>query len=302
MITNKRIGVLMGGLSSEREISLKTGNLVTSSLIRKGYDAISIDVGRDLPFRLVDEKIEVAFIALHGRYGEDGCIQGLLEAMGIPYTGSGVTASAIGMDKLLSKKIFEYNDIPTPKFIVYRRDIGEEPIAVRYPAVVKPCRQGSTIGVSLVSKGSELHRAIENALRYDDEVIIEEYISGMEVTAGILEDSPLPLVEIVPAGGFYDFSAKTTSGMAEYIVPARLSPSLSKEIQTIALKAHKALRCCHVSRVDFRVDPAGRPYVLEINTVPGMTETSLLPRAAREAGIAYDDLVEKILSSAFVKK
>lgn len=302
MITNKRIGVLMGGLSSEREISLKTGNLVAASLTRKGYDVVPIDVGRDLPYRLDDEEIEAAFIALHGRYGEDGCVQGLLEVMGIPYTGSGVAASAICMDKLLSKRMFEYHGIPTPKFFLYRRDDGEDLPAVRYPVVVKPCREGSTIGVSIVSKGSDLPPAVENALQYGDEVIIEEYIAGMEVTAGILDDTPLPLVEIIPERGFYDFSAKTTAGMAEYVVPARLSPSLCEGIQAIALKTHKALGCCYVSRVDFRIDPAGHLSVLEVNTVPGMTETSLLPRAAGEAGIGYDDLVEKILSSAFIKK
>lgn len=302
MITNKRIGVLMGGLSSEREISLRTGNLVAASLARKGYDVVPIDVGRDLPYRLDDEEIEAAFIALHGRYGEDGCVQGLLEVMGIPYTGSGVAASVICMDKLLSKRMFEYHGIPTPKFFAYRRDDGEDLPAVRYPVVVKPCREGSTIGVNIVSKGSDLPPAVENALQYGDKVLIEEYIAGMEVTAGILDDTPLPLVEIIPEKGFYDFSAKTTAGMSEYVVPARLSSSLCERIQAIALKTHKALGCCYVSRVDFRIDPAGHPYVLEVNTVPGMTETSLLPRAAGEAGIGYNDLVEKILSSAFIKK
>lgn len=302
MITNKRIGVLMGGLSSEREISLKTGNLVAASLTRRGYDVVPIDVGRDLPYRLVDKEIEAAFVALHGRYGEDGCVQGLLEVMGILYTGSGVAASAICMDKLLSKRMFEYHGIPTPKFFLYRRDDGDDLPAVRYPVVVKPCREGSTIGVSIVSKSSDLPPAVENTFQYGDEVIIEEYIAGMEVTAGILDDTPLPLVEIVPEEGFYDFSAKTTAGMAEYVVPARLSPSLREGIQAIALKTHKALGCCYVSRVDFRVDPAGHPYVLEVNSVPGMTDTSLLPLAARETGIGYDDLVERILSSAFIKK
>ncbi len=302
MITNKRIGVLMGGLSSERDISLKTGNLVAASLRKSGYPVATIDVGRDLPSQLVHEGVEAAFVALHGRYGEDGCVQGLLEVMGIPFTGSGVAASAICMDKHLSKKLFEYHGIPTPKFSVYRREKGDKPAALRYPLVVKPCREGSTIGIGIVSKDTELDPAIENAARYGGPVILEEYIEGKEITAGILNDKPLPLVEIIPKEGFYDFRTKTTSGMAEYVVPAKLSPSVTKNIKAIALQVHQATGCCYVSRVDFRVDPAGQPYVLEVNTIPGMTETSLLPQAAREAGIGYDELVEMILSSAFVNK
>lgn len=302
MITPKKIGVLMGGLSSEREISLKTGRLAADSLQRMGYDVTTIDAGMDLPAQLVRNGIGVAFIALHGRYGEDGCVQGLLEVMGIPYTGSGVTASALCMDKLLTKKILEYHGIPTPRFSVYHRGAEYGPDTMEYPLVVKPRREGSTIGISIVSQQSDLHAAIANALPYGDDVILEEYIGGMEVTAGVLNNQALPLVEIVPEKGFYDFRTKTTGGMAEYVAPARLSPSLTETVKTIALKAHKATGCCFVSRIDLRIDPAGRPFVLEINTVPGMTETSLLPRAAKEAGFDYDPLVEMILSSAFMKK
>ena len=244
----------------------------------------------------------MAFIALHGRYGEDGCVQGLLEVMGIPYTGSGVSASAICMDKLLSKEILEHHGISTPKYTVFRKDTAGDPPSVRYPVVVKPLREGSTIGISVVSEKKDINPALDNALQYGDTALIEEYIAGMEVTAGIIGDKPLPLVEIVPRGGFYDFNTKTSGGMAEYIVPARLSAAVSENIQNTALTAHKALGCCYVSRVDFRVDPAGQPYVLEVNTIPGMTETSLLPKAAGEAGIGYDDLVEMILSSASLRK
>jgi len=168
--------------------------------------------------------------------------------------------------------------------------------------VVKPLREGSTIGISVVSEKKDLRPALDSAFQYGDSALIEEYIAGMEVTAGIIGDRPLSLIEIVPQGGFYDFTTKTTGGMAEYIVPARLSAAVSKKIQDTALMAHKALGCCYVSRVDFRVDPAGQPYILEVNTVPGMTETSLLPRAAGEAGISYDELVEMILSSASLSK
>jgi len=302
MITGRKIGVLMGGLSSEREISLATGRLVTASLLRKGYSVAAIDVGRDLPQRIINEGIEVAFIALHGRYGEDGCVQGLLEVMGIPYTGSGVSSSAVCMDKLLTKEILEHNGISTPKFSVIRKDSECDPPPVRYPVVVKPLREGSTIGISVVSEKKDMGPALKCAFQYGDTALIEEYIAGMEVTAGIIGDKPLALIEIVPREGFYDFNTKTRGGMADYIVPARLSAAVSRNIQDIALTAHKALGCCYVSRVDFRVDPSGQPYVLEVNTVPGMTETSLLPKAAGEAGISYDDLVEMILSSASLRK
>ncbi|MCC7202706.1 MAG: D-alanine--D-alanine ligase [Nitrospirae bacterium] len=302
MISDRKIGVLMGGLSSEREISLKTGRLVAASLKRKGYNVAAIDVGRDLPQTLINEGIGAAFIALHGKFGEDGCVQGLLELMGIPYTGSGVSASAVCMDKLLTKEILLHHGLPTPKFSVLNKGAAEELPAVRYPVVVKPLREGSTIGISIVQEKTGLKPAIDNAFQYGDTILLEEYIAGREITAGIIRDTPLPLVEIVPRGGFYDFNTKTTGGMAEYIVPAELPSAVSGNIQDTALKAHKALGCCYVSRVDFRVDPAGQPYILEVNTVPGMTDTSLLPKAAGEAGIGYDELVEMILSSAFTGK
>ncbi len=302
MITDKKIGVLMGGLSSERDISIRTGSLVAAALTRKGYITATIDVGRDLPQRLLNERIEVAFIALHGKYGEDGCVQGLLEVMGIPYTGSGVSASAVCMDKLLTKEILEQHAIATPKFSVLRKDEAGNPPSVRYPVVVKPLREGSTIGIHVVSGRKDLSSAMDNAFQYGDTILLEEYIAGREVTAGIIGDKPLPLIEIVPQGGFYDFNTKTTSGMAEYIVPAKLPSAVSRNMQDTALKAHKALGCRYVSRVDFRVDPAGQPYILEVNTIPGMTDTSLLPKAAGEAGISYDDLVEMILSSALTEK
>ncbi len=302
MITDKKIGVLMGGLSSERDISLKTGRLVAASLLKKGYRVSAIDAGRDLPQRLMAEGVEAAFIALHGRYGEDGCVQGLLEVMGIPYTGSGVSASALCMNKLLAKEILEHHGLSTPKFAILKQDAAGGPLPVRCPLVVKPLTEGSTIGISVVSDIKDIRPALDNAFQYGNTILIEEYIAGKEITAGILGNTPLPLIEIVPRGGFYDFNTKTTGGMAEYIVPAVLPPAVYKNIQDAALSAHMALGCCHVSRVDFRVDPAGQPYILEVNTVPGMTDTSLLPKAAGHAGIGYDDLVENILSSAFLRK
>ncbi|MBI4715442.1 MAG: D-alanine--D-alanine ligase [Nitrospirae bacterium] len=302
----KRVGVLMGGMSSEREISLKSGRLVAEALKRRGYDVVPLDVDREVAAALRREKVEAVFIALHGRYGEDGAIQGLLEVMGIPYTGSGVLASAVGMNKIMTKRILESRRIPTPASIVVRRDgypgAGRESIrrrGLRFPWVVKPSAQGSTIGVRVVDREELLEEALGEAFRYDPEALVEEFIPGREVTAGILGGEPLPLVEIVPKESFYDYATKTTAGMAEYRVPAPLPLETTRAIQSAALDVHRAVGCRGVSRVDFRVDPTGRPFVLEINTVPGMTETSLLPQAARAAGIDYDTLVERILESAF---
>jgi D-alanine-D-alanine ligase len=302
----KRIGVLMGGMSSEREISLKSGRLVSESLKRLGYDAIAVDMDRDVGPRLRQEKIDAVFIALHGRYGEDGAIQGLLEIMGIPYTGSGVMASAIGMDKTMTKRLLIAHQIPTPAYVVLKsgtdlptalaelRGAGLKP-----PWVVKPAAQGSTIGVSVgVEPETTLADALKRAFHHDSTALVEAFIEGREVTAGILNHRSLPLVEIVPKTSFYDYDTKTTSGMAEYKVPAPLAASFSGTLQEMSLNVYRILGCRGAARVDLRVDFSGRPYVLEINTVPGMTESSLLPMAAREAGIGYDALVEQILKSA----
>lgn len=301
-----RIALLLGGPSSEREVSLKTGAAVARVLEEEGLDVVKVDVGEDLD-ELVDAlnriKPHVVFIALHGRFGEDGVIQGVLEYMGIPYTGSGVMASALAMNKVASKRLFSYHGIPVPRYSVFRREgwtlPGEVPLdSLNYPLVVKPAAEGSTIGVSLVKEEGELESAIQRAYDYGDTVLVEEYIEGRELTVGILGDEPLPVVEIVPKGGFYDYKAKYTPGMTRYEVPAQLSQETFIITQRMALLAHRALGCKDVSRVDFRLSLDGTPYALEVNTIPGMTETSLLPKAAKAAGISFRELVLRILESA----
>ncbi len=305
ILTDKKIGVLMGGISSEREISLRTGKTIEAALRKKGYRVVGIDVDKDIADRLRKEGIEVAFIALHGRYGEDGTIQGLLEIMGIPYTGSGVLASAIAINKVITKRLLEYHQIPTPRYTVFKKDEAGadyqkslESHGFEYPVVVKPSSEGSTIGVTIVRDEGELLEAMNLAFSYGSEVLMEEYIPGREITVGVLDETPLPVIEIVPKEEFYDYQAKYTKGMTEYIIPARLSDGLYKKVQDLGLRVYEVLGCKGVSRVDMRVDREDNPYVLEINTVPGMTETSLIPMAAKEIGIDFPELIERILESA----
>ncbi len=308
-LTRSKIGVLMGGQSSEREVSLKTGEAVYRSLVRSGYDAVAIDVGTNLSNILAEQAIEIAFLALHGPGGEDGAIQGFLETLGIPYTGSGVRASAIGMHKVVTKTALEAQGIPVPRGTVVWR--GTAPTLnriltsckLKLPIVVKPASQGSTIGVTIVRKPSQWKEALRVAHRYDEEAMVEAFIPGHEVTLSLLGNADgtvtgLPAVEIVAPDGFYDFSAKYEKGRTQYLCPAPLSAAVSREIKALAIRTYQALGCNGAARVDFRITPKGKPYVLEINTVPGMTETSLLPMAAGKAGLSYDALTERILQSA----
>lgn len=312
LLTRARIGVLMGGQSAEREVSLRTGTAVHRSLCRRGYDAVTIDVGPTLYRDLQEQKIEIAFLSLHGPGGEDGVIQGFLESVGIPYTGSGLQANAIGMHKVTTKTILAAHKIPVPAGMVIKR--GEKVSSgqalrsakLRWPVVVKPASQGSTIGVTIVRKPSQWSEALALAHRYDRDAMVEAYIPGHEVTVSLIgsgEGTPtvLPAVEIVAPDGFYDFSAKYEKGKTQYLCPAPLPASMTKHIRALALKTYQVMGCDGAIRVDFRVTPRGRPYVLEINTVPGMTETSLLPMAAKQAGIDYDELTERILESALAR-
>ena len=296
---------MMGGLSREREISLKTGKAVSKALIEKGYTVTAIDVGEDLPEKLFKEKIECAFLALHGRFGEDGTIQGMLELMKIPYTGSGVLASALAMHKIMSKKFFLYESIPTPRFEVFqRKEIKKDhpkKISLPLPVVVKPAREGSTIGVSIVQKEEELGPALKEAGEYDEEILVEEFMKGKEITVGILDDIPLPIIEIVPKSGFYDYHSKYTKGETQYILPARISREKYLYAQEISFKAFQTLGCSGVARVDLMTNGDENPFVIDVNTMPGMTETSLLPKAASYAGIPFEDLVERILLGASLK-
>jgi D-alanine-D-alanine ligase len=312
LLTQDRIGVLMGGQSSEREVSLRTGAAVHRALCRRGYDAVTIDVGPTLSRELQDQKIAVAFLALHGPGGEDGCIQGFLETLGIPYTGSGVQASAVGMHKVTTKIILAAHRIPVPAGLVIKR--GEKisharalrSARLRWPVVVKPASEGSTIGVTIVKKPVQWDEALALAHRYDRDAMVEAYIPGQEVTISLLgrkDEMPLvlPAVEIVALNGFYDFSAKYEKGKTRYLCPAPLPSALAKQIRDLALRAYDVLGCSGAARVDFRITPRHRPYVLEINTAPGMTETSLLPMAAAQAGIGYEELTERILESAIAR-
>jgi D-alanine-D-alanine ligase len=298
---SKNIGVLMGGLSAEREVSLKSGAAVHQALLAQGYQAVAIDVGRDLAAVLVQENVEAAFIALHGRYGEDGCVQGLLELMQIPYTGSGVLASALAMHKLYSKQTFTSAGILTAPFHHFRHgeQVRANDLIFGLPLVVKPVQEGSSVGVSIVREASQLEAALASAFRHDSEILVEQYIKGQEVQVGILDNRPIGAIEIVPKKEFYDFEAKYTDGMAEHIFPARLEPALYEKAQQIGLAAHHALGCAGYSRVDLLVTESGESYVLEVNTLPGMTALSLLPEiAARGAGLPFEALVERIIESA----
>lgn len=308
-LTQQRIGVLMGGQSSERDVSLRTGKAVHQSLTRLGYDAVAIDVSADLYRQLTDQRVRIAFLALHGPGGEDGTIQGFLETIGMSYTGSGVQASAVGMHKVVTKTLLAAHRIPVPAGTVVTRG-ASVPLAralkaakTTLPVVVKPASQGSTIGVTIVRRPKQWTEALALAHRYDHEAMVEAYIPGHEVTVSILGSSGsapsvLPAVEIVAPDGFYDFSAKYQKGKTQYLCPAPLPAKMLKQIAELGLRTYQVLGCEGAARVDFRITPRGRPYVLEINTVPGMTETSLLPMAAAEAGIGYDRLVERILQSA----
>jgi D-alanine-D-alanine ligase len=301
----QRIGVLMGGLSSEREVSLRTGEAILAALRERGHDAVPIYVDRDVDLVLRQQRIDVAFIALHGRYGEDGCIQGLLETMGIPYTGSDVLGSALAMDKVKAKELFRLHNLPTPAYhVLTRPDDGSllDVLAAHgdfgYPAVVKPVREGSSVGVEIVEDGEQLLAACERSFCFDDELLVERFIAGQEVSVAVLGDRALGAVEIAPKDGFYDYANKYTRGATEYFIPPRLSPERYRGVLAQARRAHLALGCSGATRVDLIVSESGNEYVLEVNTVPGMTPTSLLPKIADSAGIPFEDLCEAILTGA----
>ena len=299
---NKRIGVLMGGISQEREISLKTGAAILKALQEGGYNAVGIDVSGDIVKRLVQERIDAAFIALHGRWGEDGTVQGLLELLRIPYTGSGVLASALAMNKIKAKEIFLFHGIPTPEFITPQQEgeLSSEP-PFPPPWVVKPASEGSTIGVGIVMERTGLEEAIRIAQGYDQEVLVERFIDGKELTVGILNGEPLPVIEITPKEGFYDYQAKYTSGKTEYLCPAPINEEKQREVQRLSLKAYQVLGCHGCARVDLRLSEHGEAFIIEVNTVPGMTEISLVPKAAAQKGISFPHLVELILEQASLK-
>jgi D-alanine-D-alanine ligase len=290
----------MGGISREREISLKTGAAILKALQEGGYHAVGIEVSSDIVKRLLEERIDAAFIALHGRWGEDGTVQGLLELLRIPYTGSGVLASALAMNKIKSKEIFRFHNIPTPEFITPQEGVLQEP-PFPPPWVAKPASEGSTIGVGIVMERKGLEEAIRNAQGYDQEVLVERFIDGKELTVGIINGEPLPVIEIAPKEGFYDYQAKYSPGKTEYRCPAPISEEKQREVQGVSLKAYRVLGCHGCARVDLRLSEQGGVFIIEVNTVPGMTETSLVPKAAAQVGISFPQLVEIILEQASLK-
>jgi len=302
MVTNKKIGVLLGGLSSEREVSLASGNAILKALREKGYHPVAVDVGRDAAEQIRKHGVELAFIALHGRFGEDGAIQGMLEVMGIPFTGSGILASALGMNKTVSKQIFRSQGfLVGPYEVVYSGDADKVDsilAQIKYPVVVKPHAEGSSVGVSLVFKKEDVAPAVDLAFKYGNEILIEKFIKGKEVQVGILGDRALGAIEIVPKRAFYDYAAKYEKGMSDHFFPARIPEDVYARTLEAGLAAHRAIGCRGYSRVDFILDESGSPYILEVNTLPGMTATSLLPEIAKGSGISFPDLVEEIVRQA----
>ena len=292
----EKIAVLMGGPGSERDVSLATGHGVAKALRSLGKEVSEVDV-RDANFELSPDT-DLAFIAIHGTFGEDGQLQQILEDRAIAYTGDGVEPSRSAFDKILSKEKFRAGDVPTPEWEVIRS--GEHP-SIPVPLVVKAPRQGSTVGIVIVKSDAELSSALKEAAKFDEELLIEKFVPGRELTIGILGDQALPIIEIIPKGGFYDFNNKypflnpQAGGAATHVCPAKIDPDKTKQIQELALKAHRALGLEVYSRVDVILPEDGEPTVLEANTIPGMTEASLLPEAAAAAGISYVDLCQRII-------
>jgi D-alanine-D-alanine ligase len=293
----KKIAVLMGGPGSERDVSLATGRGVSKALRSLGAEVVDVDV-QDENFALPKD-VDLAFITIHGTFGEDGQLQKILEKRGVPYTGDGVEASRAAFDKILSKEKFREHEVVTPEWEVI--EVGKRP-TISIPLVVKPARQGSTVGVVIVKNSSELDSALAEAGKYDRKLLVEKFVPGRELTIGVLGDQALPILEIIPKGGFYDFNNKypflnpQAGGGAEHVCPAKIDPNKTKQIQGQALRAFRALGLVVYGRVDVLLSDSGDPFVLEVNNIPGMTEASLLPEAAAAAGIAYVDLCARIIA------
>ena len=293
----KKVAVLMGGPGSERDVSLATAAGVSKALRSLGCDVDEVDV-RDEHFDLPDD-VDLAFNCIHGTFGEDGQIQRILELRGIPYTGDGVDESALAFDKIRSKRKFRELGVTTPQWEVIQA--GQRP-TLPLPIVIKPPRQGSTVGVVIVKNESELESAQSEVAKYDEELLVEKYIPGRELTVGVLGEQVLPIIEIIPKGGFYDFNTKypflnpQAGASAEHVCPAKIDDEKTRKIQELALRAFRSLGLRVYARIDAILSDSGEPFVLEANTIPGMTETSLLPEAAAVAGISYVDLCARIIT------
>ena len=321
------IAVFVGGTSPEREVSKSSGKAIYQAIISLGYKCVLIDPAygtfqpetdeeffsskdfgeitnenliKTVKSELLDN-IDLVFLALHGKCGEDGIIQSLLELKGVKYTGSGVLSSTIAMDKDFSKTIFQKNNVNTPSWFTFDKEFNRDEVVriinskFGYPVIIKPNDQGSTVGLSIVKKDEGIFKSIETAFQYSDLTMIEEYIPGREMTVAILEDKPLPVLEIIPKDGFYNYESKYTEGMSEYIVPAEIPNDVFKNLQEQAVKAFRSLRCKIYGRVDFRLNEDNIPYCLEVNTLPGMTSTSLVPKMAKIIGTSFEELIDKII-------
>lgn len=298
-LKEKLVGVVMGGDSAEREVSLKSGSAVAGAIRSRGYSVKEVVVGSEVAEELRRAGIDVAFIALHGGWGEDGRVQALCEMLSLPYTGSGVLASALAMHKAQAKAIFIQNGIPTPAHCPgVSRQFVFETMQFKTPLVIKPTAEGSTVGISIVEKEGDFDRALELAREYDDTPMVEEYIAGREITVGVLDGEPLGVVEIIPRSGFYDYRSKYTDGASEYVAPAELSAEVDEQVRQLGKKAYDALGCRGGARVDFRLDSERGPFALEVNTIPGMTPLSLLPKSAGVMGIGFEELCERMLKGA----
>jgi len=300
----RRVAVVMGGLSAEREVSLNTGAGVLAALLERSWDAVAIDwaPGTSLAQLVAASGAQVVWNALHGTYGEDGAVQGLCACLQIPCTGSGILASALAMDKVMSKRIFESNGLPTPRWRLLSHEPSPHDAAALadwpLPYVVKPANEGSSVGVTIVDTPDQRDAALALARTFHGPVIVEEYIAGTEVFVGILNDRVLGSVEVRPATRFYDYEAKYKRTDTQYLIPPELPARVIERTQDIALAAYRALGCTGHARPDLRISTAGEPFVLEVNTLPGLTKTSLLPKIARSVGIDYPTLCEHILETA----
>ncbi len=307
-----KIAVFMGGSSEEREVSLMSGSAIYEGLKEKNHDVVLFDVewdSKDTLFSAIDKVlgngIDIVFSALHGGLGENGGVQGVFEAAGITYTGSGIIASAIAMNKDVTKSLFSYNNIPTASWIsgtAKSIKVSSVESEIGFPCAIKPVDQGSTIGLSVVKDHGGIQAAIEKSSAYGEKIMIEKYIPGKELTVPILGDKSLPVIEIRPSHGIYDYDCKYTPGMTEYLIPAPISNTLTSELSSLALKAFEILGLRDIARIDFRLDENGRPQCFEANTLPGMTSTSLVPKSAAKAGIDFPELVHTIAEFAYQRK
>ena len=297
-----KVAVLLGGKSAEREVSLKSGGMVLKALRSRGVDAHGFDPAERSLEDLVKQKFQRAFIALHGRFGEDGTVQGILEWLGIPYTGSGVLASALAMDKLRTKRVWAAEGLPTAPHAVLTKDSNFKAVARKLglPLFVKPASEGSSVGMTKVKRAGDLDEAFATAVNYDPVVLAEKFIDGPELTVAIVGEQALPAIRIETPREFYDYEAKYLANDTRYLIPCGLPKAKEEALQELSLKAFRALGCRGWGRVDLMLDRRGRPYLLEINTAPGMTDHSLVPMAARAVGISYEDLCVKILEAARV--